>query len=727
MRIFCLLRLQLLAIASLFIGGTAYAEGYTLRQRFATPDSLILELTVEEYTLAPHPSGATIPRIEGAPTASKPTDPELPDITVAYTPSSPKGLRVYLLSTQPELLGQYDIAPAQARTRSRAFPSGRRQRGLVYQGDALFPYTPYRLSPVARSGRSYRQSLALSPFAWHPRTQDLRLNRKLRLAVAGIAPKDEAKPTTRGASRAPHYPDPASTDYMLIVLAARFEGQMDAYISFKSSRGLRSQTLIYGASTSPLPHVATQAELIAKIKELYDRQDGLRYLLLVGSREDIPPIIRKGTKGRMVGCDQPYGWIAGDDAYPELRVGRFSAYTLDQLRTQLQRTMDYEAGHSLYPSAYANALALASADPGGGDNGETDSQHQDLIAKLLADHGYAHTFKAYDPSANAPYITSVLNHGVGLINYSGHGLPDRWSTGGFTNDNTKAISNPGAYPLVFSVACLNGNMDTRGCFAEQWLWAGTPTQPYGAIAFLGSSDDLPWDPPMLAQDAFNQLLTGSDPATQLHTLGDLLVQAFTTMLDKYGASSKTDPGYLSAMAWNLFGDPSLILRTPCSTASSPISSQITPANPAPLPLLTSWATAPVDPSDPSDPTGPTDPSDPGDPAQPSPSGPTKPKPRPKLEPVKPIPGGRMTPVAPSGSQGVVRVYPNPVGSTLFVSLPASCDAGGGLRLYSPSGQLLLSAPVPRSRPALIPIAMGAFPSGFYVLRIGSQAYTIMKR
>ncbi len=705
----------LVATLALLSSLEGHAKGYTLRQLFATPDSVVLELTVDEYTLAPHPVGGVIPRIEGALTVSQPTEPELPNITIAYRPSAPQGLRVHLLDSQITPLGQHELVPAVARTRSEANVAKPRLRGLAYMQEGDFPNSPYHLGPVARSGAAYRQSLALSPFAWQAQSRSLKLYKGLRLAVAGIAPEVAPTPATRGATGgAKPYPH-GSADYMLIVVAKRFEGEMADYVRFKNSLGLRTKTLVYYDSSASKPTgVRSQAELQARIRELYQEDEGLKYVLLVGSPRDIPPIRLKGTlyesKQRMVDCDQPYGWLRGDDAYPELLVGRYSAYTSAQLRTQLHRAMNYEAGRLLHPPAYGNALSIASVAPGGGDNGESDIEHQDVIVELLGQHGYK-LFRAYDPSASSFYIGDVLNYGVGLVNYSGHGLDSLWSSGRFGNKDVRALRNSGAYPFVLSVACLNGDTRIEGCFAEQWLWAGTPAQPLGAVAFLGSSDDLPWNPPMLAQDTFAELLVEVDPERKLHTLGELLARAFSVMLDKYGASPTpwgsypATEGYLSAMAWNLFGDPSLIIRSPRASKSKPISRILVRNEPTP-PSPTSWKSSHTDPQTP-----------------PRPSEPSKPGSSPSLQRPPSLTGKLASPTV---LPGPTRLYPNPFGSSLLVTLAEAAGEGYVLRLYSPAGQLLRSVPV-RAGEATVRMEMGDLPAGMYILRGAGWVRSVVKR
>ena len=61
--------------------------------------------------------------------------------------------------------------------------------------------------------------------------------------------------------------------------------------------------------------------------------------------------------------------------------------------------------------------------------------------------------------------------------------------------------------IFLQVISVNGNFKNTTCFAESWLRATNNGVPTGAIAFLGSTINQSWNPPMCAQDEMNDILS----------------------------------------------------------------------------------------------------------------------------------------------------------------------------------------------------------------------------
>jgi hypothetical protein len=108
-------------------------------------------------------------------------------------------------------------------------------------------------------------------------------------------------------------------------------------------------------------------------------------------------------------------------------------------------------------------------------------------------------------------------------------------------------------PFISSVACNTGEFDNYdACFAETWLRATHNGEPTGAIAMFASSVSQSWAPPMDAQDEMVDLLVND----QKTTYGGLCFNGCMHMNDQYGYD-----GYSMTDTWNIFGDPSLQVRT----------------------------------------------------------------------------------------------------------------------------------------------------------------------
>jgi len=154
----------------------------------------------------------------------------------------------------------------------------------------------------------------------------------------------------------------------------------------------------------------------------------------------------------------------------------------------------------------------------------------------------------------AAMVSNLVNSGVSIINYTGHGSNTSWSTTGFSNTNINSLTNDDMLPFIFSVACVNGDFTGTTCFGETWLRAtnSSTNRPTGAIGFYGSTINQDWSPPMQAQDEFNSLLLNE----VYITFGALCYNASCSMMDEYGSGS-SDSGAEMFLTWHIFGDPSI--------------------------------------------------------------------------------------------------------------------------------------------------------------------------
>ena len=91
-------------------------------------------------------------------------------------------------------------------------------------------------------------------------------------------------------------------------------------------------------------------------------------------------------------------------------------------------------------------------------------------------------------------IFNMINNGASLINYRGSGGSWIGWSGDHAGDMLTInnlnynIHNGDKLPLVTSIVCAGGDFAVQNCFGEVWLQTGTPTNPKGAIGFIGPSE-----------------------------------------------------------------------------------------------------------------------------------------------------------------------------------------------------------------------------------------------
>ncbi len=202
-----------------------------------------------------------------------------------------------------------------------------------------------------------------------------------------------------------------------------------------------------------------------------------------------------------------WGWPASDallvsadlNPNPSIGFGRVSAVTQAEVTTYLNKVKEYE-GHFNDPNTIAarswmkNIIHVAGAD----DAGLSDvligylKGYQSIISQPLFGANVYNFNKSTTGPVSSVYdaqLTSLINNGVSLITYFGHG-----SSGviDYANLNDPAaFSNTGKYPMFFTNGCSVGSFydfDTTkfsvlNYLSEKYLFA----KGLGAIGVIGNS------------------------------------------------------------------------------------------------------------------------------------------------------------------------------------------------------------------------------------------------
>ncbi|MCF7913211.1 MAG: T9SS type A sorting domain-containing protein [Candidatus Cloacimonetes bacterium] len=194
--------------------------------------------------------------------------------------------------------------------------------------------------------------------------------------------------------------------------------------------------------------------------------------------------------------DHPYTLLEGVDYFPDIQIGRFSVQSVSQLQTIVSKVINYEREPLETSDWIRRALMLTFVMDYGGSY-QMYSQRETVMAirdKLL-DFTYTEVDTFICPfQTGITNLTNLINTGYSFVNYRGAGSPVYWSGGYdhmFTLWDIDQLSNSSMLPLVTSIVCGGGNFaygnyDT--CFGEQWLAAGSSSNPKGAIGFIGPSE-----------------------------------------------------------------------------------------------------------------------------------------------------------------------------------------------------------------------------------------------
>ena len=329
---------------------------------------------------------------------------------------------------------------------------------------------------------------------------------------------------------------------LLVICYEPFMATMQPYVDWKNQKGIKT-TMV-----SVLDVGNTSTAIDAYIEDFFDSTD-LAYVLLVGDAAQVATPISYGGA-----ADPTYCKILGSDNYVDLIIGRFSAETVAQCATQVERTLTYEQN----PPAgdwFTKGFGIGSTQGINGHFGEIDSTHLNYIRDDLLGFTFTQVDKLYEPYVTSSMVGDSVNLGRSFGNYCGHGSTTSWSSSGFSNTDVNNLVNDNMLPYIVSVACVNGQFNGYTCFAEAWLRATHNGVPTGAIAMWASSVNQSWAPPMYAEDEATDLLV----ARTMETFGGICFNGSNYMLEQTNDIEMVD-------TWHIFGDPTVLLRTDVPSA-----------------------------------------------------------------------------------------------------------------------------------------------------------------
>ena len=439
--------------------------------------------------------------------------------------------------------------------------------GDVYEKDEWYPKEiVYMREPyIMRSTRG--QAIVMQPVQYNPIQKVARIYSKIIIKVE----PDQSNPInpllvipSKSGSREfeqmykDHFINYNMTDRydilteqgsMLVISHGDFIEEMQTFVDWKNYKGIPTEII----DVAEIGDVDQMAQYISD----HYYANGTAFVLLVGDIGQIESIRRSDGAGSNSPSDNTFSFVAGNDYYPDLIIGRFSGENTGHIQTMVNRTISYEMNPNLNSNWFKKGSGFAS-NQGPGDDNETDLEHLNNIRDLLLDYTYIEIDQVYDPSGTVADGEAAINEGRSLINYTGHGSNSSWGNGcPMNNTDVDGLENTGKWPFIWSVACVNGEFHLGTCFAETWLRAtDSEGNPTGAIGTLMSTVNQGWNPPMEGQDEMNAIFVESYSENIKRTFGGISFNGMNKMNDSYGSA-----GYDETFYWTLFGDPSVVLRS----------------------------------------------------------------------------------------------------------------------------------------------------------------------
>ncbi len=497
--------------------------------------------------------------------------PDLPKFSRSVIIPDLASYQVEIVSSNSSEIENIQIAPSKGNLTRNIDPSTVAfNQGAIYQSNAWFPENNSDLRTPHILADFRGQTVVFYPFQYNPVSHKLKITNQIEVVLRANPNANPENPYIRLESSSirksneglysKHFLNYISSRYspiaeqarLLIITDPAFQSALDPLVLWKRQSGMNVEVLTLAEAGGNVTGISNA------IRSRYLSSEGLSYVILVGDISQIPSPTAYAGKS-----DPSYGFVLGNDTYPEVMVGRISAENIAHVQVQVDKIVQYEK--STLPTEHLSHFACIASDQGPGDDNEFDWEHERIIRNKLSGYTYDVANELYDgsqgeldPAGNpsASNVSALLNQGIGLINYTGHGSATSFGTSGFSNTQINQLQNDGKLPFVWSVGCVNGEFDNGTCFGETWLRASRNGQPTGAVAAFMSSINQSWDPPMAAQDEMVDLLTENIQTSDTRTFGGLSLNGCLKMNDEYGTA-----GDEMTATWHIFGDPSMMVRT----------------------------------------------------------------------------------------------------------------------------------------------------------------------
>ena len=195
--------------------------------------------------------------------------------------------------------------------------------------------------------------------------------------------------------------------------------------------------------------------------------------------------------------DQRFVNIVGDDALPDMLIGRLSVQTPQELTGIIQKIIDYEENPKIGP--WQATLVQVADDELNNPSDETFETSRDKLIQQIIPVGYntkqiylrkiriQEEYEKKYVAETKKRILRAFSDGALVIEYAGHGGIHTWADEGiFHVDDATDLRNR-YLPFVVATTCLNGKFDKPQQFGSHSLSEQLLLGKYGAIASLSAS------------------------------------------------------------------------------------------------------------------------------------------------------------------------------------------------------------------------------------------------
>ena len=345
-------------------------------------------------------------------------------------------------------------------------------------------------------------------------------------------------------------------DYLLVAPRA-FLPAAEPLLARRQDQGLVARGVSFEEIADEFGHGQASAEAIRGfLSHAYQSwsRPSPRYVVLLGDGSSDPrnftgmaqpaplPVLWTKTSYLWTASDPLLAAVNGDDALPDVAIGRLPAATVEQANALVQKLVAWEeSGQGL-----AGPAALVADNPDVAGDFEADVQ--DVRASFLAGREASVLKLGERGAATRGAIQAALDSGLSYLSYVGHGGAAVWASENVWNSwDAASLRAQSTQPLLLTLNCLNGYFVAPSF--ESLSESLVKAEGRGAIAAVSPSG-LSLDGPA---HQYHRALMAELTNGRHERLGDAVLAA-----QRAYAASGLMPELLSV--YHLLGDPALVIR-----------------------------------------------------------------------------------------------------------------------------------------------------------------------
>ncbi len=507
-----------------------------------------VQLQVHQLDFNPSDQGYRVTGNNLLPIA-QPGEPDLVGAKTVFAIPEGWNVTVAIDDAQVTQSREVEIAPFKISYRCEA-ESTASERAPCYHSDKPFPKELFELQELSTQQGQTLTQLSIHPLQYLALEKKVTAFSRIALTVRAQSPDERnsklpastwlsslvQEPATRAATAVPNR--------MLVISEDSYtsDSYFQQWVDWKTQAG-------FAVQVKKVSEIGRTADKILA----FVRATPTDFLLLVGDQVMVPPFYLMAG-WQVASSDYQYARISDENPFPARFVGRVTASNLGQLRTQMRRFIDSDKG--TYTAEWnARAVTIASRE----GYSPTDVQYAQSIEGLLTSQGFDIVDRFYEEARNAypQTIRNAISDGRGWLSYFGHGSGTAWTStnSAFTTREVSVLANREKLPMIVDVACDNGAWTKlEPSFSEAWMNQQVEGDPAGSVGYFGGSIKVSWhEPAVMSMGVADYRFR-----RQAALMGPAVYAGQIYMLEKLGV---TKLSLNNLTAYNLFGDPSLLVRT----------------------------------------------------------------------------------------------------------------------------------------------------------------------